>query len=296
MRRFLTATLAIAALASSAAAAPSSAPEPVPAPPSKLTSVVTTPEWERRPTAEELQRYYPERASRLGIGGKVVMACTVAAEGLLTDCRIDSEDPKDQDFGAAALRMARVGLFKLKPTTADGAPVEGGTVRIPMTFSPPKVEAGAKQGGWITTGAPPPAMPVAGPFIHIWDEAATAQNLGMAGYLLLPDNPPVEGRIAVWTVVVVSRGAGPDAYVVGRHRFDCKNRTVSAPAMQLFSIDGALQGWTNEGQDWSRVAGDPFMTANLDLACGFAKPTAPTLPGLAAALADAKDRLTKDKP
>jgi len=47
-----------------------------------------------------------------------------------------SEDPGDQDFGSAALRMSK--LFKMKPMTRDGAPVAGGQVRIPIRFQLPK--------------------------------------------------------------------------------------------------------------------------------------------------------------
>jgi protein TonB len=34
------------------------------------------------------------------------------------------------------MRMTR--LFKMRPQTKDGAPVEGGTVRIPLSFRLPK--------------------------------------------------------------------------------------------------------------------------------------------------------------
>ena len=47
-----------------------------------------------------------------------------------------SEEPSDQDFGSAAMRLSK--LFKMRPKTQDGAPVEGGTVRIPIRFVLPK--------------------------------------------------------------------------------------------------------------------------------------------------------------
>ena len=39
-------------------------------------------------------------------------------------------------FGEATLRMSK--LFRMRPKTQDGAPVEGGSVRIPIRFNLPK--------------------------------------------------------------------------------------------------------------------------------------------------------------
>ncbi|MDZ4320415.1 MAG: energy transducer TonB [Phenylobacterium sp.] len=66
----------------------------------------------------------------------MVLSCQVTARGTLEGCSVVEESPADQDFGAAAMRMTR--LFRMRPRTADGAPVEGGTVRIPITFRLPR--------------------------------------------------------------------------------------------------------------------------------------------------------------
>jgi protein TonB len=47
-----------------------------------------------------------------------------------------SEDPADYGFGDAALKIAKT--FKMKPQTKDGAPVDGGQVRIPIRWVLPK--------------------------------------------------------------------------------------------------------------------------------------------------------------
>ena len=110
---------------------PPAAPPPEPPRP----SVITNPDWARLPSGEDVARYYPDRAQRMGAEGRVVLSCSVTARGTLENCSVVEESPADQDFGSAALRMTR--LFRMRPRTADGAPVEGGTVRIPISFRLP---------------------------------------------------------------------------------------------------------------------------------------------------------------
>jgi protein TonB len=61
--------------------------------------------------------------------------CVVSAQGTLS-CSIASEDPPDQGFGDAAMKMAHI--FKMRPQTRDGVPVAGGTINIPIRFQVPK--------------------------------------------------------------------------------------------------------------------------------------------------------------
>ena len=79
-----------------------------------------------------MARYYPERAQRLEVSGRAELSCQVLASGKLTSCSVVSEDPGDQQFGEAALKLSR--LFKMRPMTRDGAPTSGGTVKIPIRF------------------------------------------------------------------------------------------------------------------------------------------------------------------
>ncbi len=113
---------------------------PVIAPPRPVEqprpSIITNPDWSRRPSGEDLARYYPERAQRLEREGRATISCTVKANGTLEGCSVVSEDPPDMGFGDATLRASR--LFKMRPQTRDGQPVDGGTVRIPLVWKLPQ--------------------------------------------------------------------------------------------------------------------------------------------------------------
>jgi protein TonB len=111
---------------------PPAAPPPEPPRP----SVITQPDWARRPTGEEVARYFPDRASRMGVNGRATISCSVTSRGALQNCSVVSEDPSDQGFGDAAIKMSK--LFKMRPMSKDGAPTDGGQVRIPISFVLPK--------------------------------------------------------------------------------------------------------------------------------------------------------------
>jgi protein TonB len=104
-------------------------------PPPPRPTVISNPDWIHVPNGDDFAQYYPERASRMSIGGKAVLHCHVSAQGTL-NCTVLSEDPPDQEFGSAALKMSR--LFKMRPKTRDGAPTDGGEINVPIRFQPPK--------------------------------------------------------------------------------------------------------------------------------------------------------------
>lgn len=114
-------------------APPTAAPAPAPEPPKP--PVITQPTWRRLPSAEDMARYYPDRALRLGVVGEATLNCAVTASGAVEGCHVAHESPRGEGFGAAALKMSS--LFAIRPMTRDGQPVEGARVNIPLRFQLP---------------------------------------------------------------------------------------------------------------------------------------------------------------
>jgi TonB family protein len=95
-------------------------------------SVVTNPDWLRRPTGEDIARVYPRGAQKQELNGRATLTCAVDADGMLQSCAVSDEDPVGEGFGAAVLALSS--QFKLSPQTRDGQSVAGGTIKIPMRF------------------------------------------------------------------------------------------------------------------------------------------------------------------
>lgn len=87
--------------------------------------------WIERPGRRAFMRHYPPGANAVGIEGTVALDCLVGADGRLR-CRVEEEEPMAQGFGLAALAMARD--FRMAPVLPDGAPTEGGRVRVSLRF------------------------------------------------------------------------------------------------------------------------------------------------------------------
>lgn len=98
----------------------------------KAQSVVTNPDWLRKPTTNEMMAVFPAQAMKQGRSGKAVISCTVSTEGLLRDCTVVSETPAGAGFGAAARVLSS--SFLMKPATRDGKPIEA-KITIPINFT-----------------------------------------------------------------------------------------------------------------------------------------------------------------
>ena len=180
MRRVLLAT-ALAGLAGAVAAQ---------TPPVPREPVITKPQWERKPSGEDVNRLWPAAAARKGIGGRAVLSCTVTATGTMSDCTIVSETPEGYGFGASALMLS--GSFKMKPLTVDGLPVGGATVRIPLSFS-----SGGDSFGGATRGVPALTEPV-------WARAPSFADMAAAWPVSAGDS--ADGNVTLRCRVTASGG------------------------------------------------------------------------------------------
>lgn len=93
---------------------------------------VTRPDWAVKPTDQQVHgALSPENAAG---DGWAIMKCQVTDKRKLAHCRTIVEGPEDRGFGKSALKLAP--LFKLKPETREGKPVDGGTILVPIAFGP----------------------------------------------------------------------------------------------------------------------------------------------------------------
>ena len=94
--------------------------------------VLRNPNWVARPSGADVREVYPKEALRQRLEGRATIACEAAADGSLTNCVVAAETPQGAGFGAAALALAP--KFRMAAQAADGAPVQGARVRIPVSF------------------------------------------------------------------------------------------------------------------------------------------------------------------
>lgn len=91
------------------------------------------PDWLRKPTADQMAEYYPERAQKDEVGGSAVIRCKVGIAGRLNNCEAIKETPEGYGFGQAAVRLSAEFLMTSPPPEL----IDQKDVTIPVTFSVP---------------------------------------------------------------------------------------------------------------------------------------------------------------
>lgn len=97
---------------------------------------IVDPDWQHRPNADDVSKYYPKAAMKADLAGRAVVKCSVGVDGRLSDCRAEDVTPADAGFAEAAVALAQ-DVMRMRPQTRDGQPVAGGTVSVPLTFIMP---------------------------------------------------------------------------------------------------------------------------------------------------------------
>jgi TonB family protein len=97
------------------------------------TERLTDPVWKNQPDEHFLRAFYPDRAFRMERSGYAVVSCTVSADGRLGNCKVFGQQPDDQGFGSALMKISE--QMQMQPTSASGAPTAGRTIELGARFT-----------------------------------------------------------------------------------------------------------------------------------------------------------------
>ncbi len=105
-----------------------------PPPAESLKRNISSPTWLAGfDVARGLKLFPPEAAAQGLTTGLGMARCEVAPDGALTACAPMPGDPDGLGFSEAAVKLASV--MKMNPWTADGAPVDGAVIRVPIRLN-----------------------------------------------------------------------------------------------------------------------------------------------------------------
>lgn len=95
---------------------------------------VTSPSWVQIFDVKSAPKLFPPEAAAGGLTtGRGVARCTVGQDGALVDCAPEAGTPDGQGFSEAAVKLAET--MKMNLWSADGVPVAGAVVRIPIRLN-----------------------------------------------------------------------------------------------------------------------------------------------------------------
>lgn len=177
------------ALAEPPPQAPVLAVDPSDAPPLPIRA-----DWTRMAAYDDLARLYPTQAMAKKLSGEVKALCLLTDDGKLANCKILSEQPAGEGFGAATLEALK--LYRARRVTPEGAPVAGFSVEVAVRWRPdapryegpvvavtrPPVPTGPSPAASPASTSPRPFIPPAPPPMIVpndaWARMPTAAELG----------------------------------------------------------------------------------------------------------------------
>jgi hypothetical protein len=188
----------------------------------RAVTMLDYPVWIQAPDFDDLARAYPAKGG--GLEGYAAAHCQVRDTGALAGCQIIKEDPKDRDFGKAALALAP--KFRVAPETVARAPRRTALwVDVPIRMVPPADAAGrvVMAPAWIS-GVDLKAAPKVFPLEAVAQGLSTGR--GVARCTVAPDG----------TMTACTPEAGdPD----GLGFSEAAAKLASTMKMNLWSADGA---------------------------------------------------------
>jgi TonB family protein len=114
-------------------------------PPDKLSDhTVMAPVWAVGLDGKAVQKVFPPEAAAQGLTtGRGVVRCDIGPDGALANCAAEPADPDGLGFSEAAIKLAS--RLRLNLWSADGAPVIGGVIHIPVRLNLAAASAPATQ-------------------------------------------------------------------------------------------------------------------------------------------------------
>jgi|GEM_PF-828327 len=95
---------------------------------------IMAPLWTQGLDTTRPPRIFPPEAAASGVrSGRGVARCIVGADGSMTQCTPESAEPEGLGFSEAAAKLASA--MKMNLWSADGAPVAGGVVHVPVRLN-----------------------------------------------------------------------------------------------------------------------------------------------------------------
>jgi TonB family protein len=90
--------------------------------------------WVEKPSPADVAARLPEAARKAGLkAAQAELVCRVAPQGRLSECTASQETPSGLGLGEAALALAP--KYRASPWSADGVPIVGVKVRVPVVFA-----------------------------------------------------------------------------------------------------------------------------------------------------------------